>query len=65
MSHKSSRESSRPPSPHKENLIIELEETKRNLKQKEENMRQLIEKRLKDSQGRQKQGRRWGPVFAG
>jgi len=48
-------ESSKPPSPQKANLLVELEETKRSLMQKEEYMRQLVERmqRLEDTQERQ------------
>jgi len=41
MAHLSSGESFKPPSPQKAHLLVELEETKRSLVQKEEDMRQL------------------------
>jgi len=63
MSHTSSRDSSKPPSPHKANLMMELEETMRDLTKKEESMRHMVERlqRLEDSQERQNHGRRWEP----
>ena len=59
----SSRDSSKPPSPHKANLMVELKETKRDLTQNEENMRQTMERLqwLEDSQNRKNHGRRWEP----
>jgi len=58
-----STKSSKSPSPQKENLIVELEETKRNLAKKEDSTRQMMERlqRLEESQDRQNHKRRWGP----
>ena len=55
--------SSKPTPPHKANLIVELEETKKDLAQKEESVSQMMERlqRLEDSQDRQNHERRWGP----
>jgi len=63
MTHLSSGESSKPPSPQRENLMVELEENKRSLVQREEDMRQTMERlqMLEDSQERQNRQRRWDP----
>ena len=55
MAHLSSGESSKLPSPQKAHLLVELEDTKRSLVQKEEEMQQLVERmqRLEDTQKRQ------------
>jgi len=61
MVHLSSRESSKPQSPQKDFLLGELAETKSILAQKEEKMRQLVERlqRLEAVEERQNRGRRW------
>jgi len=63
MHHLSSGESSKPPSSQKENLLLELEETKRSLMQNEEDTRQLVArmKRLKDTQERENKEQKWEP----
>jgi len=63
MSHFSFRESSKPLSPQKASLMVELEETKRSLAQKEENIRQMMERlqRLEQFQDKQNQEKRWEP----
>jgi len=63
MAHLSSRESSNPLSPKRENLMVELEETKRSLVQREKDMRKIMERlqMLKESQERQTRQRRWEP----
>jgi len=55
MYHLSSREPSKPQSPQKARLLGELQDTKRSLAHKEEEMRQLVERmqRLEDAQERQ------------
>jgi len=60
ISHISSHDSLKPSFPHKASLMVELE-AKRDLAQKEEIMRHLMERlqRLDDSQERQNHGRRW------
>jgi len=60
MSHLSSRESSKPPSPKRETLMLELEETKRSLVQREEDIQQMMERiqMLEESQERQTRQRR-------
>jgi len=59
MHHLSSGESSKPQSPQKTRLLGELEDTKRSLTHKEEEMRQLIKRiqRLEDTQARQNRER--------
>jgi len=51
MTHLSSGESSKPTSSQKAHLLVEFEETNRSLAQKEEDMRQLVERmqRLEDT----------------
>jgi len=44
MSYISSQDSSKPPSPHKANLMKELEEIKRDLAKKEESIRYMRER---------------------
>jgi len=61
MTHLSSGESSKPQSLQKDFLLGELAETRRTLAQKEEEIRQLVERlqRLEVAQERQHRGRRW------
>jgi len=61
MAHLSSRGSSKPQSPQKAYLLGELANTKKTLAQKEEQMRQLVERlqRLEATQERQTRERRW------
>ena len=63
MHHLSSGESSKPLSPQKAHLLVELEEAKRSLVQKEEEMRQLVEMMqcLEDTHERQVRERRCEP----
>ena len=60
MSHLSSWESFKPPSLQKASLMVELEETKRSLVQREEDIRQMMDRlqRLEKSQDRQNWERR-------
>jgi len=61
MAHLSSGESSKPQSSQKAYLLGELADTKRTLAQKEEEMRQLVERlqRLEEAQERQTREKRW------
>jgi len=63
MAHLSSRESSKPQSPQKAYLLGELADTKRTLAQKEEEMKQLVERLeiLEVTQERETRERRWEP----
>jgi len=63
MAHLSSRESSKPQSPQKAHLMGKLADAKRSLAQKEEEMRQLVERlqRLEETQKRLTRERRWDP----
>jgi len=60
MYHLSSGKSSKPQSPKKARLLGELEDAKRSMAHKEEEMRQLMERmqRLEDAQERQARARR-------
>jgi len=57
-------EFSKPPSPQRANLMIKLKETRTSLMQKEEDIRQMIERlqRLEDTQEKQNWERRWVPT---
>jgi len=63
MHHLSLGESSKSQSPQNTRLLGELEDTKRSLAHKEEEMRQVMERmqRLEDTQARQNRERRWEP----
>jgi len=63
MAHLSSKESSKPQYPQKAHLLGKLADTKWTLAQKEEEMRQLVERLqiLEEAQERQTRERRWEP----